>query len=380
MADREPVFTRRTAMKAAMVPFAAVRGTAANSAIKVGLIGSGSRGTFVAGLMSRNTPARLVALCDIVDGKMEKAAQSIGLDHPKLYKDLRQLLASDVDAVIIATPVFLHPEHFEKAVQSGKHVYLEKPAAPDVEGCRRVERAAAVASKDRDLGFGFQRRHGEVYKTAYSFRQSGKIGSIRMASARFIKSEARAHPPIPIPKTFDEKVKNWSHWRTLSGDLIVENNCHLIDVLNWFIGGRPESASGEGGRTVLQAGDNRDHGTVAYQYAGKVQADLCGMTLAPPSHRDVREEFYGADGWLETSELHWRYRLTTKDFIEEKAPHNPSIDSVKAFVVRIESGKTENTIARGVESTLTAILGRLAMDLHKPVSWKEMLASNGWPG
>ena len=105
-----------------------VRGSAANSAVTVGLIGAGSRGTYVTGLVAKNTPARVVALCDVVDGKSEKAAKSIGVENPRLYKDFRQLLASDVDAVIIATPVFLHAEHFEAAVKAGKHIYIEKPA------------------------------------------------------------------------------------------------------------------------------------------------------------------------------------------------------------------------------------------------------------
>jgi myo-inositol 2-dehydrogenase / D-chiro-inositol 1-dehydrogenase len=370
---------RKLLYAASVVPFAAVRGTAANSAVTVGLLGCGNRGSYLGQVLTEHTQARLIALCDLNPTAIANTRQKIGRSNFTVFDDMDKMLASPVDAVIIATPVFLHPEHFEKAVQAGKHVYLEKPAAPDVEGCRRVQRAAAGAAKDRDLGFGFQRRHGEVYKTAYEFLRSGRIGSIRMASARFIKSGATPGTAVPAPQTFAEKVRHWSDWRALSGDLIVENNCHLIDVLNWFVGGRPESASGEGGRTVLQTGDNRDHGTVAYQYPGGVQADLCGMTLAPGFHRDVREEFYGSVGWLETSELHWRYRLAAKDSSEEKAPHNPSIDSVKAFVGRIESGKTENTIARGVDSTLTAILGRLAMDLRKPVSWAEMLAANGWP-
>ncbi len=372
--------SRRALLHAAsIVPFAAVRGTAANSAVTVGLLGCGNRGSFLGQIITEHTQARLTSLCDLYPATIERARQKIGRSEFQVFSDMDKMLASSIDAVMIATPVFLHPEHFEKAVQAGKHVYLEKPAAPDVEGCRRVERAAASAAKDRDLGFGFQRRHGEAYKAAYKFRQAGKIGAIQMASARFIKSDGKPRPQAPMPKTFDEKVRSWSDWRVLSGDLIVENNCHLIDVLNWFVGGRPESASGEGGRTVIKAGDNRDHGTVSYQYAGKVQGDLCGMTLAPELHRDVREEFYGSEGWLETSELHWQYRLATKDSFEEKAPHNPSIDSVKAFVNRIQSGQIENTIARGVESTLTAILGRYAMDMRRSVSWKEMLASNGWP-
>jgi predicted dehydrogenase len=290
------------------------------------------------------------------------------------------MLSSQVDAVLIATPVFLHPEHFEAAVKAGKHVYLEKPAAPDVDGCRRIERAAAGAARDRDLGFGFQRRHGQVYTAGYEFLRSGRIGPVNMASVRFVKSEGAAKSAAGgPPRTLDEKVKNWYLWRTLCGDQIVENNCHLIDVMNWFVGSRPDSAIGDGGRTPGRPGDVRDYNNVIYQYPGNVKGSLWGTTLAPPGHRDVREEFYGAAGWLEVSELGWRYRLADKDAAEVKSPRNISIDSVVAFVNRIQSGKTENTIARGVESSLTAILGRLAMDLRKPVSWNEMLASNGWP-
>ena len=95
------------------------RGTPANSAITVGVLGTGSRGTFVSAMMAKNTDARVVALCDVFEEKMEQAKKSIGVENPRLYKDFRQMLASDVDAIIIATPVFLHAEHFEAAVKAG---------------------------------------------------------------------------------------------------------------------------------------------------------------------------------------------------------------------------------------------------------------------
>ena len=360
-----------------MITAAAVRGTAANSAVSVGLIGCGNRGSFLGQLLTEHTQVRLTALCDVSPAAIATARQKIGRTSFTVFDDMEKLLASSVDAVMIATPVFLHPQHFEAAVQAGKHVYLEKPAAPDVEGCRRVERAAAGAPASRDLNFGFQRRYGELYRKADAFHREGKIGVVRMANVRFIKSQSRS-PQVPIPKTLEEKVKYWSHWRALSGDLIVENNCHLIDVMNWFVGSRPEAASGAGGRTTGGGGDVRDHGTVSYQYPGGVQGDLCGMGLAPGFHRDVREEFFGSDGWLETSERGWRYRLSKTEAAEEKSPREISIDSVRAFAERLQSGKSENTIARGVESSLTAILGRLAMDMRRPVTWSQMMASNGW--
>jgi hypothetical protein len=110
----QPAITRRELVKtAALLPLAAARGTAANSAVTVGLIGSGGRGTFDAGLLVNIENARLVALCDIYDDRIERIQKAVPLKDPKVYKDYRELLASDVDAVIVATPVFLHPEHFE---------------------------------------------------------------------------------------------------------------------------------------------------------------------------------------------------------------------------------------------------------------------------
>jgi predicted dehydrogenase len=375
---KELSFSRRTALKAAaMLPAALTRASAANSAVTVGLIGAGSRGTYVAGLVAKHTPARVVALADIVDGKGEKAAKSMGVENPRFYKDYRQLLAGDVDAVIIATPVFLHAEHFEAAVKAGKHIYIEKPASADVEGCKRIMRAADLADRKLHITFGFQRRYGHVYQKAKQLVDSGAIGAIRLAHAHFIKSggawtEAEKLPP---PKTELEKIATWHGWKDLSGDLIVENNVHSIDVLNWFLGGRPKSAIGSGGSTLPKRGDMRDHNFVAFEYEGGVQGQLSGTTLAPPGYRDVVEQFFGDTGVVETSENHWRHFRRPGQETFEKSPRNISIDSVADFISRVAEGRPENNGVRGAESTLTAILGRMAMEQRREVTWEEMMKS-----
>lgn len=368
---------RRLIHAASIVPFAAVRGSAANSAISVGLLGCGNRGTYLGQILTEHTTARLTAMCDLYPEKVAASAKKIGRSGYAEFRDLEKMLASSVDAVLIATPVFLHPPHFEAAVAAGKHIYLEKPAAPDVAGCQRVEKAARSAKPDREMAMGFQRRYGTTYLQADAFK--AKLGAIRMASARFIKGDNMlSRPVLPAPKSMEEKIKNWSVWRELSGDLIVENNVHVIDVMNWFVGAHPVLAMGSGGRTLMKAGDFRDHGTVSYQYPGGVQGDLCGMILAGV-HRDVREEFFFEKGYLATSEKGWNWRLSRTDAGGDPESRDVAVDSVKAFVQRIESGKVTNHVARGVESTMTAILGRLAMDLKRPVSWEEMIGLNGWP-
>jgi len=368
-------FTRRSLLGASTAAAGLMRASAANSAITVGVLGTGTRGTFVSTMMAKNTPARIVALCDLFDEKMEQAKKSIGVDNPKLYKDFHQMLASDIDVIIIATPVFLHADHFEAAVKAGKHIYIEKPASLDVEGCKRVMKAADGADRKLNITFGFQRRSGIVYQKAKQLADSGAIGPIHLGFARFIKSESawNGSPKSPPPKTEMEKITGWHEWKDLSGDLIVENNVHSIDVLNWFLGGRPVSAIGSGGITVARRGDSRDHNFVAFDYKDGVQGQLSGTTLASPGYRDVVEQFFGATGMIETSENHWRHFRGPQQETVEKSPHNITIDSVAAFIQRIQDGKPENTGVRGAESTLTAILGRMAMDKRREVTWDEMM-------
>jgi myo-inositol 2-dehydrogenase / D-chiro-inositol 1-dehydrogenase len=190
------IVSRRNLMRsAAIVPLSAARGTAANSAVTIGLIGSGGRGTFDASLAAKDGRARVVALCDIYDEQIEQSKKKIPVTNPKVYKNYHDLLASYVDAVIIGTPVFLHPEHFEAAVKAGKHIYIEKPAGVDVAGCKRVMRAADAADRKLNITFGFQQRYAPVYQKAKAMLDSGVIGPIRMAHSHWIKGVVTGAEP-----------------------------------------------------------------------------------------------------------------------------------------------------------------------------------------
>ena len=118
-------FSRRAVVHAAaLLPFQAVRGTAQNSAIKVGVIGTGTRGSYTGATIAKDPRVKVTALCDVDDDALAKAKAKINPDA-KTFKNFQEVLASDVDAVMIATPVYLHPDHFEAAVKSGKHIYME---------------------------------------------------------------------------------------------------------------------------------------------------------------------------------------------------------------------------------------------------------------
>ncbi len=369
------IISRRNLVQAAaLVPLQTVRSTAQNSAIKVGIIGAGNRGSYDGRLISQNPQAKVTAVCDISDEQLAKAKSTFAPDA-KATKDFREVLASDVDAVVIATPVFLHPDHFEAAVKSGKHIYIEKPAGVTVADCKRVIRLADGADRKIDITFGFQQRYGPVYLNAKKMLDSGAIGKIREVHVQFLKYALSGdEPSLPVPRTDAEKMDQWKLWRATFGDVIVETYCHNIDAVNWFMNAHPLTASGTGGRTVEKRGDMMDHLNVTYTYPDNVQATLIGSQITPRFFRANNERFIGAKGVIETAREYWSYN-TGQGAVIEKSPHDISVDSLQAFVRRVAGNKPENTGIRGAESTLTAILGRMAIDLHREVTWEEMMKS-----
>src|SRR5438270_4936961 len=161
-----------------------VRGAQANSALTVGLIGCGRRGTAISGIFAKNEYARIAYICDIYEDQI--AAASKIFSSAKAFKNIDDMLASDVDAVYIATPPYLHPEHFEKAVKSRKHIFMEKPAGVDPAGCRRVIEAAKKADKTKRISVDYQQRYGADYRKAYEIVKSGELGGIKMIRASWL--------------------------------------------------------------------------------------------------------------------------------------------------------------------------------------------------
>jgi len=360
---------------AALAPLQAVRGTAQNSAIQVGLIGAGSRGTYTASIVAKDPLARITAVCDVVPEQMAKSKAKIGATGAREFTDYRDLLASDVDAVMIATPVYLHPEHFEAAVKAGKHIYIEKPAGVDVAGCKRVMKAADSAARHLNITFGFQQRYGGVYVKAKQMLDAGGIGRVREVHAEFLKFALRGDEPIPPPPRNDrERLEQWKLWRATFGEVIVETYVHNLDAINWFLNARPLKAIGTGGRTVERRGDLLDHLSVTYDYPANVQMTFAGSQMTPKWFRSNKERYIGDNGFIETAREYWTYS-TGGAPVTEKSGRDISIDSLQAFVRRVSEGKPENTGVRGAESTLTAILGQMAIDRKREVTWDEMMRS-----
>lgn len=370
--SRRAFLQRSTGMAAAgaftIVRPEAVRGSQANSRISVGLIGSGNRGSYDAMIVNSDPRARVTALCDLFDDRIEMATQRIKAVKPAVYKDHEKLLASNVDAVIIATPPFLHPPHLEAAVQARKHIYCEKPMGVDVEGCKRVIAAGRRADPKKCISVGFQQRYGAVYLEAYKRIQEGQIGELVTARAYWIGGDPFKRRPYPDPKI--EKLRNWFCYKDYSGDFIVEQDCHNFDVLHWFLNGLPARAVGYAGTKVRTTMDLLDHLTLSFEFPNGIHVNFEANQVSPPGFGRVGEEFSGRKGVIATSRGKMVHTRGPKDVETIDSKRDITYDAIEQFLGRILSGDVENVAERSALSTMIAILGRTALYTGKEATWK----------
>jgi predicted dehydrogenase len=392
-----PAISRRQALAGAaanlmILPSKTVFGSQANSAVTFGIIGTGGRGRYVGTHMARDPRARLTAICDVFADRIDLAKTQVpGADKARAFKHYRDLLAqADVDAVLIATPVFLHPEQFEAAVAAGKHIYCEKPAGADVAGVKRLMRAAEKADKTKTIAFGFQQRFSPEYLAAERILREGKIGKMTLMLSYWILG---GPPPEHFESKYppeEEKLRNWGRWTELSGGPIVEQDCHGLDTLNWFARARPLSAVGRGGlRYPVPYGDwTSDHHDIIYIYPDGLTGWLLSIKFTA-GYRDVKEQFYGSKGMLETARTYYKWHgpiptspLTNADDLRDRSliervdsKREITIDAVEAFFTSIVERKPFSMAMEAAESTLTAILGRMAYEYRREVTWEEMMRS-----
>ncbi len=359
-------------------------GYQANSAVALGIIGTGNRGRYVGGIFTKNPNVRLAAICDIQPSAIDAAKTQVpGADKARVYTDYGDLVSGpDIDCVLIATPIFLHPPHFEGAVNARKHVYCEKAAAADITGVKRVMAAGERADKTKHVQFGFQQRFGPEYLAAEKIISSGRLGELLLMRSHWMVSGAVKPSGRPRPayaSLAEEKLKNWYSWKETCGDFIVEQDCHGVDVLNWYAKGRPLLATGAGGKKIRPYGDCNDHANISYEYANGLRGLLHGCQFAQ-GWSLVNEQFFGTEGTVETSRQYYRWmrpaaaRSPGQPPVEEvKSSREPTYDAVEYFLERVASGKPENHTLDAAESTLTAMMGRMAVETRKPVTWEEVL-------
>jgi len=347
-----------------------VRGSQANSKITVGLIGVGGRGQYDAGIFNADPRARVTALCDLFDDRIEIGTQKIKIEKPAVYKDYEKLLAAnDLDAVIIATPPFEHPRMLAAAIEARKHVYCEKPMGVDLEGVKKIIAAGRKADPKKNVSVGFQQRYGPVYLEAYKRIRDGQIGELVNARAFWIGGDPFTRKPYDDPKI--EHLRNWFAYRDYSGDFIVEQDCHNFDVLHWFLNAHPIRAVGMAGTKVRTSMEILDHLMLSFEFPNGIHVNFEANQMSPPGFSHVGEEFTGTKGVIETSRSRMVHHKGPKDVETIPSTRDITNDAIEAFLTRIQNGEVENVAERSAISTLFAILGRTALYEKREAVWKQ---------
>ena len=361
--------------------------------IKIALIGCGGRGTGAASqALHTEDEVELVAMGDVFADRLESAHRSlsagpvgervqvpvsqryVGFDA---YKKV--LAVPGVEVVILATPPHFRPDHFKEAIAYGKHVFMEKPVAVDGAGVRSVLESARLADdKNVSVGVGLQRHHQAGYIQAMERVHRGDIGKIVAARCYWNMGFLWNKERQPAWSDMEWQMRNWLYFTWLSGDHIVEQHIHNIDVINWAMQAHPVRAHGMGGRQVrtdIAFGHIFDHHAVEFEYPdGARLFSQCRQIRG--CKNDVSEHVMGSKGNCDmtggrfsiTGENPWSpQRLRGGD------PYQVEHDDLFAA---IREGVHVNEAKYGAESTLSAIMGRMATYTGRDVTWEQALESD----
>jgi myo-inositol 2-dehydrogenase/D-chiro-inositol 1-dehydrogenase len=385
----------------------AVFGYEANSAVRHGLLGCGSRGTSVASSFAQNTSAQVVALADLFADNLaggrdhfNKLNEKLGrsaIDGKLLFRGphaYEQLAASKgIDLIQISTPPFFHVQHLEAAVASGKHVYCEKPVGIDVQQAKHALEIAKRVKPTQSVDVGFQCRNAPPIAAIAEKIKAGALGKIATVSGNYnapASNEKKREGEGP-----DEyRLRNWLWDRALSGDILVEQNIHIIDLCNWMVGAHPLKATATGGRNILKHfGDCWDNYQVDFTYPGDVHFSFASTQFATDDVFDAGLKLFGASGSATVpyagpiaisgaQAWTWKDSAATAEGSGKFAANGAFSDNLafadrekeRTFIASIVSEPVHNQIAEGVDTALSCMLGRMAGYQQREVTWADLLA------
>lgn len=355
----------------------------ADPVLRAGLVGCGGRGTGAAKDLLNGAPnVKITALADVFKDRLENARKALSAQGQEVpdqscfvgFDAFEKLIESGVDIVLLATPPHFRPAHFAAAVGAKKHVFMEKPVAVDAPGIRSV---LATGEKAKELGLsvvaGTQRRHKKSYIETYKRIADGAIGPIVAARCYWNQGKLWHRERKDEWTDMEWMIRDWVNWSWLSGDHIVEQHVHNLDVINWFTGKHPLKAVGMGARMRRVTGDQYDFFDVDYEFADGMhshsmcrqingcQNNVSEFVVGTRGSSNCANTIFGPDG-----SVVWRYEgPKEQEYVQE---HTNLVEAIR-------TGKPINETRNVAESTLTAIMGRISAYTGKETRWEESLAS-----
>ncbi len=363
--------------------FANAQGT---DTIKVGVVGCGGRGTGAANDCVSSSPGIVIhAMGDLFPDRLKSSRDQLRTALKDKYQvtddrafsgwdAYKNVIASGVDLVILATPPGFRPVHLKAAIDANKHVFMEKPVATDAPGVRSIIESSDMAMRKKlAIVCGTQRRHDPGYVETIKRIHDGQLGSVTSMNCYWNQGGLWMVPRTPEMTDMEWQLRNWLYFTWLSGDHIVEQHIHNIDVCNWAINAHPVKAISLGGRQVRTNpayGQAFDHFATEYEYPGGVKmVSMCRQQDGTASN--VSEHIVGSKGrsdansWIRSAS-EWRF--------EGQRP-NPYVLEHKNLIASIRAGAPLNEGRRIAETTLTAIMGRMAAYTGQEITWDKAMNS-----
>ncbi|HLP73144.1 MAG TPA: Gfo/Idh/MocA family oxidoreductase [Bacteroidales bacterium] len=372
--------------------------------LKAGLIGCGGRGTGAAlNFLDAGPNLEIVALGDVFQDRLDKCRSELKTQKNVQIADEKCFLGFDayekvidsgVDIVLLCTPPHFRPQHVEAAVKAGKHIFMEKPVAVDPVGARQmmvnVERAK---QQGISMVSGTIRRVQKDFMETWRHVQNGEIGDIVGANIIrnggglwVIKRQAGM-------SDMEYMLRNWANFCWLSGDHIVEQFIHEVDVMNWYMGKIPVKAIGWGGRQRRVTGDQYDFFSIEYVYDNGMHTHCAARQITGCSNLTL-QHIVGSEGYANAKgmiynnkgEEVWNYEKMATSAVEKNPEDktwkvtDPYVQEHINLVSGIRSGNVVNDGEAQVNSTMITIMGRMSAYTGKDVTWEQVMNSDLYLG
>ncbi len=378
------------------LPLSASAYAAGSDTLTIALIGCGSRGTgAAANALGSSDGVKLVAMADILEdqlrdsynGLVQRFGDTDKMDVPEENKfvgfDGYKKAIALADVVLLTTPTFFRPLHFEEAVNQGKHVFMEKPVAVDPAGVRRVLEAGKIAKeKNLNVVVGLQRRYDNRYRELYKRLRDGEIGEVISGQVYWNQGPFFIRERRPEWSELEHQIRNHFHFIWQAGDQVLDQMIHNIDVANWYLGEYPATAQGMGGREVRtgkEYGQIFDHNFVEFTYpSGAVISAQCRQI--PGCFNIVTERFNGSKGFLSTGgpegpTIRDRNKNERFRYEGENDPSPYDHEHVELFT-SIRNGEVLDNTDYGAKSTMAAVMGFMATYSGQFLEWDKALQSD----
>ena len=363
--------------------------TGANDTIRVGLVGCGGRGSGAAiNAMAAGPDIKIVAIGDLFEESLNSCRKGLSEQRPEQFTvdndhefvgfdSYKNVIDSDIDVVLLASPPHYRPDHIEYAVAAGKHIFAEKPIATDPHGVRRVEAACAQAdAKGLNIVSGLCWRYDEGIRQTVAKVHEGAIGRIVSTQANYLAQPIWMKTRLPDETEMHYQCRNWYYYTWLSGDHIVEQFIHSLDKAMWLRHDEPPvKAYGMGGRQLrsdVTQGMIYDHFAIVYEWADGSRTHAYTRQM-PGCSNETEDYVMGTDGIAKligheiTGKNPWKFAGEKVGMYEQE--HIELFNAIRGKRERINNGLYM------CRSTMMSILGREVCYSGKELTYEQVATS-----